>query len=250
MAVTVKINVASTAASTLNWNGKGAKGLKKVDGTDITNLKANGVYTFRYDGTNFIVQGEGGEYGTATAGDVRSTKNIGTDTGIVTGTLVTQATTPIFVTPGTSDEVMPAGIYDGALTLKGDANLVASKIPVGTTIFGVAGALALGKKYASGGLGTISAGTNINVSGLAFTPSIVIVKFVVGTGNITEFITRSGSVLSPALDGTGSFINVDNSGTYVGGNVRTAEGSITGNTFTTSLYSSYARSSCNWYAYE
>jgi len=87
MAVSVKINAASTGASTLNWDGKGAKGLKKSDGTNITNLKANGVYTFRYDGVNFILQGEGGEYGTATKADVLNTKTIGTEEGIVTGTM-------------------------------------------------------------------------------------------------------------------------------------------------------------------
>lgn len=64
MAVTVKINVDSTGSSTLNVNGLGAKPLKKANGNDVTNLKANGVYTFRYNAStgNFILQGEGGEF--------------------------------------------------------------------------------------------------------------------------------------------------------------------------------------------
>lgn len=87
MAVSVKFNVASTGASTLNWNSKGAKSIKKADGSNMTNIKAGGVYTLRYDGTNFIIQGEGGEYGTAIASEVLSGKTIGTDTGLVTGTM-------------------------------------------------------------------------------------------------------------------------------------------------------------------
>lgn len=54
--ITVKIHVDSTGASTLN-----GKPLKSANGTDITNLKANGIYTFRYNSStgNFIMQGEG-----------------------------------------------------------------------------------------------------------------------------------------------------------------------------------------------
>ncbi|PKL00076.1 MAG: hypothetical protein CVV56_08150 [Tenericutes bacterium HGW-Tenericutes-1] len=87
MAVSVKININSTGASTLNWDGKGAKTIKKADGTNVTNLKSTGIYTLRYDGTNFILQGEGGEYGTATQADVKNTKTIGTSLGVIQGTL-------------------------------------------------------------------------------------------------------------------------------------------------------------------
>lgn len=86
MALSVKINVASTGASTINVNGLGAKGIKKANGTDITNLKANGIYTLRYDGTNFILQGEGGEYGTATPGEVLAGYTVGTEEGVKNGT--------------------------------------------------------------------------------------------------------------------------------------------------------------------
>jgi hypothetical protein len=61
MAVSVKINVDSTGPATLNVNGLGAKALKSAAGNDASNLKLNGVYTFRYNVTtgNFILQGEG-----------------------------------------------------------------------------------------------------------------------------------------------------------------------------------------------
>jgi len=63
MAVAVKINVANTSTSTINVNGLGAKAIKKANGTDVGagNLRAGGIYTLRYDGTAFILQGEGGE---------------------------------------------------------------------------------------------------------------------------------------------------------------------------------------------
>lgn len=89
MAICVKINVANTGASTLNINGLGAKSIKKSNGSDVSsgNLKVGGIYTLRYDGLNFILQGEGGEYGTATPQQVRTGYTIGTENGIVPGTL-------------------------------------------------------------------------------------------------------------------------------------------------------------------
>lgn len=86
MAISIKINADSTGASTLNWNSKGAKPVKKANGSDVTNLKANGIYTLRYDGANFILQGEGGS-GNAVAFDLRSGKTMTTDAGDVTGTM-------------------------------------------------------------------------------------------------------------------------------------------------------------------
>ncbi|WP_019005735.1 pyocin knob domain-containing protein [Cohnella laeviribosi] len=89
MRVTIKVHTANTGAATLNVNGLGAKSIKKANGNDVAagNLKASGVYTLVYDGTNFILQGEGGEYGTATAADVLAGKTIGTENGLVNGTM-------------------------------------------------------------------------------------------------------------------------------------------------------------------
>jgi hypothetical protein len=85
--VTVVIPADSSGASTLNVNGLGPIPLKKANGNDITNLKANGVYTFRYNATtgNFIVQGEGGS-GNATAADIVAGKTASTDVGDIIGT--------------------------------------------------------------------------------------------------------------------------------------------------------------------
>jgi hypothetical protein len=63
MAIAVKINVDNTGASTIDVNGLGAKAIKKSNGNDVSagNLKAGSIYTMRYNGTNFILQGEGSD---------------------------------------------------------------------------------------------------------------------------------------------------------------------------------------------
>lgn len=58
MAISIKVKNTTTGAVTLNWSSMGAKGVKTANDKD-PKLVANGVYSFRYDGTNFILQGEG-----------------------------------------------------------------------------------------------------------------------------------------------------------------------------------------------
>lgn len=82
----VKFNAVATNTSTLNISSDGtARTLKKPDGSDLK-PKA-GIYSFIRDGINFQLLGEGGEYGTAIQADVRSTKTVGTENGVVQGTL-------------------------------------------------------------------------------------------------------------------------------------------------------------------
>ena len=107
---------------------------------------------------------------TAAASDVRSGKKFVDSSGaVVTGTVtartasnVTSSNNVVIIpagiydsqvsktvgtaksaatyTPGTSDQTIPAGRYlTGAQTIKGDANLVASNIKSGTSIFGITG---------------------------------------------------------------------------------------------------------------
>lgn len=119
MAVSIQINVDSTGASTLNWNGKGAKAIKKPNGLDATSLKANAIYTLRYNGANFILQGEGGEYGTATASDVIAGKTIGTETGVITGTIINRGALDVVVSSPEGNTI-PSGYHSGV----GKAKLV------------------------------------------------------------------------------------------------------------------------------
>ena len=84
MAIAVKINVDNTGASTINVNGLGAKAIKKPNGSDVAagNLKAGSVYSMRYNGTNFILQGSDAA-GNATPGDVLSGKTFSSDAGLI-----------------------------------------------------------------------------------------------------------------------------------------------------------------------
>jgi len=140
MAVSVAINADATGASTLNVNSIGAIPIKKANGNDATNLKQNGVYTFRYydDGTNasFILQGEGGE-GTAQPGDVLSGETFTNDDGVYNGTMTNQGAYDI--TPTTTNQAIPQGYHDGQGIVSGDPDLVSANIRNGVSLFGVAG---------------------------------------------------------------------------------------------------------------
>jgi hypothetical protein len=152
MAVTVKINIASSTTSTLNWDGKGAKTIKKANGVNATNLVAGGVYTLRYDGTNFILQGEGAS-GNAIASDLLSGKTASTDAGDIVGTMKVHSTSTNRLTPAVSQDsnstatriyARPeAGYYDGidSYTYIEDANFIASNLLAGKTYFGLAGGI-------------------------------------------------------------------------------------------------------------
>jgi hypothetical protein len=113
MGIVVKIPVENTGASTLNLNGLGPVPIKKANGNDVAagNLRNGGIYHLRYDGVNFILQGEGGEYGTATADDVLVGKTIGTENGLINGTMPDRG--GMIITPGDENIPIPVGYHDG-----------------------------------------------------------------------------------------------------------------------------------------
>ena len=160
MAVTVKIHAASTAASTLNWNGKGAIAIKRSDGSAIsTQLKLNGVYTLRYDGTNFILQGEGGS-GTAVASDLLSGKTATTDAGDITGTIASKSAATY--NPSTSAQTITSGQYlSGTQTIAATTGTaVAADVLSGKTFNSAAG-IAVSGTIASKGAQTYTPGTSV-----------------------------------------------------------------------------------------
>lgn len=61
MGLVVKVINASTGAATININGLGSKSILKTNGIPVSNLKKGAVYTLRYSGVNFFLQGEGSE---------------------------------------------------------------------------------------------------------------------------------------------------------------------------------------------
>lgn len=150
MALSIKILAQNTGASTININGLGARSIIKANGGTVGsgNLKAGSIYTLRYNGTAFILQGEGGA-GNAVVSDVLSGKTFTNDSGELTGSMINRSgvtTIGTHVTSGASyvDLAPASGFYDGAPTSRAritDNNFVASNIKSGVSIFGVGGTL-------------------------------------------------------------------------------------------------------------
>ncbi|MED1861598.1 hypothetical protein P4V75_32785, partial [Brevibacillus reuszeri] len=168
MQIVLRLHADSNGTSTINVNNLGEKSLKKANGQFALNLKANGIYTFRYNATtgNFILQGEGGA-GNATPGDILSGKTASTDEGDIVGTLTLTGTatdadvlasktyyntdaktkrTGTMVNQGAKGVIMPTttrqnfgtGYYQ-AFSVEGDINLNSANILFGKSIFGVTG---------------------------------------------------------------------------------------------------------------
>jgi len=83
----------------------------------------------------------------------------------------------VVITPRTSNQAIQAGYHNGSGYVKGDSNLVAANIVAGKSIFGVEGST-IGLKVA---IGSVHRQGNpleeyITVSGLDFTPKIIIAK--------------------------------------------------------------------------
>lgn len=91
MGLILRLNADQVAGNAaINVNGLGAKNILNSKGFSVTNLKKDGIYSFRYSTVKgaFILQGEGGEYGNAKEGDVVQGVTFGTEQGVKTGTLV------------------------------------------------------------------------------------------------------------------------------------------------------------------
>ncbi|AWV35934.1 hypothetical protein [Paenibacillus odorifer] len=140
-----KTHIDSGANPTLNPNTLGAKAIKKPNGNAAI-LTLNGVYTVVYDGTAFILQGEGGEYGTATAAQVLAPYTVGQDNGLVTGTIPTAAAgaAPAKVVGYNGNlDVTPVKAYNDGTTVINikDTNYNTANWLRGKSIFGVDGAI-------------------------------------------------------------------------------------------------------------
>lgn len=161
LALSFKNTTANTGAVTLDVNGLGAKSVVKSGGTALSsgNLKAGGVYTVRYDGTSFILQGEGGS-GNALASDLLSGKTASTDAGDITGTMPNRGIFDLAL-----GATVPAGYYSG-------------------------GTVPSGKRFATG-TATVWGQSSLSVSGLAFAPTYVI--FTSQTYVTRGFAIKSGA---------------------------------------------------------
>lgn len=119
-------------------NGLGAKPIKKPNGNDVSagNLKAGSIYTLRYNGTNFILQGEGGS-GTAQPADVLSGKTFTNDIGEQIGTMTNNGVKTI--TPSNVNLALNGFYASGSKVAA--VTFDASKVLTGTTIAGTAGTM-------------------------------------------------------------------------------------------------------------
>lgn len=145
--VAVKIHAANTGAATININGLGAKTILDSKGIALTSgkLKLNVIYTLRYDGTNFILQGDGGS-GNAVASDLLSGKTASADAGDIVGAMVNWAgLSPSdlgYYMSGGSLVVAPqTGYHDSASTryMIAAPNHIAANVKSGVTDLGITG---------------------------------------------------------------------------------------------------------------
>ena len=145
----IKFTNANTGAATLNINGLGAKSIVKSNGNALSsgNIKAGQILHLVYTGSVFQLLGEGGEYGTATADKVLTGYTIGTENGIVSGTMPnnsgkTQEAVATYSEEGFVRLRPPKGYYDGAQGSSvdwTDENFKKENIKPGVTIFGQTG---------------------------------------------------------------------------------------------------------------
>jgi hypothetical protein len=152
-AVTLTPGTANQVIAAGYHNGSG----KVVGDTDLTagNIK-QGVNIFGVTGA--AVQASGN----AVAGDVLLNKTFSNASGPATGSMPNIGA--VTLTPGTTDQGIPAGYHSGAGKVFGDAALTAGNIRQGASIFGVIGAyrgwtctgtLTPEKRWCDNGNGTI-----------------------------------------------------------------------------------------------
>ncbi len=186
LAISVKIHAASTAASTLNINGWGAKAIRKAGGTNVTNLKV-GIYTMRYDGSSFILQGEGAT-GNAAASDLLLGKTATTDAGDITGTMpdigpVTAET--VNLTSQGQEYTIAYGKHSGLRKIKALlSGLVESVIKAGATVGGIAGTFTAD---ATATASKLTLGETAYVNGAKITGNIPIAPQYPNENNASQF---------------------------------------------------------------
>lgn len=162
--ITVKINATNSGTSTINVNELGKKSLLRANGTPLPSgsLKLNSVYTFVYNGTNFMLQGEGA-FGNAMASDLLSGKTATSDAGDIVGTMQDHGAITFNIKDQNTSYKVPEGYHNG----KG---VVQSTYASGSTK-GASGRVTVGP-FIQGSVYSI----NQLISNLDFTPRHVIIK--------------------------------------------------------------------------
>ncbi|MEG6588252.1 hypothetical protein [Paenibacillus barengoltzii] len=141
--ITVKFNANSSGTPTLKFGSAAAYPIKKANGSAASFYAS--VYTLFFDGSAFILSGEGGEvesYGTATASDVLASKTILTGSGLVAGTMINRGVVNQTITSQNGQYTIPQGYHNGSGKVTATfENLVAGNVKSGVNIGGVVGTL-------------------------------------------------------------------------------------------------------------
>ncbi|MFC3800012.1 hypothetical protein [Cohnella sp. GCM10012308] len=232
LALAVQINVANTGATSINVNGLGVKDVLSSKGLALTSgkLVLNGVYTLRYNGTAFILQGEGGDYGTAAAAQVLTGYTVGTDTGLISGAMPNNGS--LSYTPGASVLTIPAGYTNGG-TVAAVANLSAGNVKAGQTVGGVAGNFTSDGTAAAGDVangktayvnGNKLTGTIPDYRGLpSLTMTYQTVKSMRGDGSGNIVAEPTLGVYGPGLNSSGFGSLIAWSADYLPANIRSGK---------------------------
>jgi len=239
LALSVKIPIQNTGSSTININELGAKTIVDGKGKAIKSgcLIAGGIYTLRFDGTNFFLQGgEGGEYGTADKAQVLTGYTLGTENGVILGTMPNQTNATTTANRNASGsgylEISPAaGYYDGSTNSKtkiSDSNFIPSNIKNGTSIFGITGTYESAPKYFKSTKNVlISSGYNVEIStsitSIGFTPKYWAIQIQDGEtnagywGRFTIFGGLGGGLDAALLSNNGTQMYLYDKGTVATG---------------------------------
>lgn len=203
--IRIKFTNANTGASTLNINSFGAKSILKGNGNNLSsgNIKAGQICNLVYTGSVFQLLGEGGEYGTATAPDVLQGKTIGTENGLVSGTMPNRGAVSQTITTQGGSYTIPSGYHSGSGKVTANfANLSAENVKNGVNIGGVVGTLTpmssingIIKSYMVSASGNISAGDFVKF-----------IDEVISPVAILPSITHYGTIAAVALTDTKVFV--------------------------------------------
>jgi len=207
---TVSTDITTKAQQVTIAAGKhSGTGIVKINDTEQAKIIAgnikSGITILGQAGNANVVDTSGGD---VIAGDVLSGKKAYVDGALVTGNIPSKGVATI--TPGTTNQTIAAGQYlSGIQTITGDADLVAANILSGVNIFGVAGSAINGagmKRYASGDTTTGADNDMFTISGLAFTPGLImwestnqnvgVFNGYANTSLVTSYYLSRGSIVT------------------------------------------------------
>jgi hypothetical protein len=212
MSFKIKFANANTGACTLNINNLGAKNIVKGNGNALSsgNIKAGQICHLVYNGSNFQLLGEGGEYGTAQPQHVLEGYTIGTEEGIKEGTMSNYGNKTF--TPSDSTQTSGAGYYNSITvnprpTLSGNAST--SHVLNGYTFYS--------NSY------TKQTGTMVNQGAKIITPSTVNQAIPAGYHNGQGYVKGDSNLIASNIKKGVTIFGVTGTLEYS----QTASGSIT-----------------------